>query len=91
MRLPEDEHDLIKTISDASAPTEHRVIALLALHTDIHSEDITLTSSYESLGLRGLDVLFIPLMLRLIVASDSTLCELITVKDIVTYVDRKPI
>jgi hypothetical protein len=88
--LPEDANVLIRIISDSTVPTERRVRALLALRTDIPPEEITLTSSFENLGLSGVEVLFIPLMLRLTFSSEPKLFELKTVKDVVDYLDSRP-
>ncbi len=86
--LPEAPGNLIRTITDVTLPTEHRVRALLALRTDIHSDSISVTDSLrDDLALSDFDLLVLPIILRMSPPTENGPIELNTVKDLVNLID----
>jgi hypothetical protein len=91
LRLPEDPNDLIGTISDVTTPTAHRVRALLALKTQRHSQDISITDSLrDDLDLADFDVFVLLALLRIPLPSQPEPVELNVVGDLVSFVEGKP-
>src|SRR4029077_15655409 len=91
LRLPEDPNDLIRTISDVTIPTAHRVKALLALRTQRHSQDILITDSLRNdLDLDDFDLFILPALLRIPLPSQPEPVELNVVGDLVTFIEGKP-
>lgn len=91
LRLGENPNDLIRTISDVTAPTGHRVRALLALRTQQFPEDISGTDSLRyDLHLTDFDLILLPAVLQVPFPAQSKALELKLVDDLISFVESKP-
>jgi hypothetical protein len=90
LRLPEDPHDLIRTITDLTAPAADRVRALLALRTGRHSEDISIGDPLVNFELSDFDLFVLPALLRTPFPQQYVSVEFNLVGDLVSAVENRP-
>lgn len=91
LERPDYTEDLLRTTLDTALPTEPRVKALLALRTEEHSENISVTNSLRNdLSLNSFDLLLVAVILGLPLPTRPSSLPIDTVRDLINFIDGKP-